>query len=349
MLVLLFFILPTAVMAQDQLPALHLSADGRTASMRLDILTFNIEGIPFRSGRKAQLQEIGRRLAAMRKAGQAPDIILFQEVFSDDARDALRNAAYPAVATGPRRAQDRRLPSAGERRGYVWRRGELGVPLVGSGLAVASRFPVIEHAAEPFGRRSCAGLDCLSNKGAVFARIAVPGLPDGLDVFGSHMNAQGASQVPLARHLSAHEAQAVELADFITARRDVSNPVILAGDFNMRGSTSRFDFFSQRQPFDLVQRYCVQRRGDCDARTVFASDTPWLETQDLQLFKSGARVTVRPVRVETLFDGAPDSPRLSDHVALRVIYELSWRVDDAATPAREPRRFDVASAEATSR
>jgi hypothetical protein len=35
-------------------------------------------------------------------------------------------------------------------------------------------------------------------------------------------------------------------------------------------------------------------------------------------------VDVRPVRVDTLFDGAAGGPRLSDHDALRVTYDLSW-------------------------
>ncbi len=342
-LLLCFVALPAAA-ADAEGPPVRLSADGRTASMRLDVLTFNIEGVPLRSGRKAQLREIGLRLAALRQAGQAPDVVLFQEAFSGDAKQALRAAAYPAVASGPRRGQDRRLPAAGARADDRWVKGELGAPLVDSGLVVASRFPIVDRAAEPFGRHSCAGFDCLSNKGAVFARIAIPGLPDDLDVFGAHMNAQTASRVPLKRHLSAHQAQSRELADFVSERRSAANPAILAGDFNMRGSASRFAAFEERQPLDLVHRYCVRRDVGCDVQLTFASDAPWLETQDLQLFGSGARVSVRPVRIETLFDGRPDSPKLSDHVALRVIYELSWRVDAAAPPAAAPRSFDIAAA-----
>lgn len=55
-----------------------------------------------------------------------------------------------------------------------------------------------------------------------------------------------------------------------------------------------------------------------------------MDTQDLQLFRSGSHVRIRPVRVMAMFDGRPDSPALSDHDGFRVIYELSWRVDGAA-------------------
>jgi hypothetical protein len=35
-------------------------------------------------------------------------------------------------------------------------------------------------------------------------------------------------------------------------------------------------------------------------------------------------VQVRPIRIDTLFDGRKDSPRLSDHDGFRVTYELTW-------------------------
>ena len=317
-------------------PQVTLSADGRTASMRLDVLTYNLEGIPLRDGRKAQLREIGRRLAALRKAGEAPDIVLFQEGFSEDAKAAVEAAGYPAVAAGPKRSQRRRLPGEGGRRDRKWTKGEVGLRIVDSGLVVASVYPIDLRAAEPFSRRACAGFDCLSNKGALFVRIAIPGLPDPLDLFDTHMNAQRASGVAPPRHLSAHEAQTLELADFIAERRDRDHPVILAGDFNMRNSAPRFNFFADRQPLDLVHRYCTQRRADCEVRVAWQGETPWMATQDLQLFHSGARVTVRPVRVYTLFYGRDDSPKLSDHDGFRVVYELSWPVERQDIAQRPP-------------
>jgi hypothetical protein len=38
------------------------------------------------------------------------------------------------------------------------------------------------------------------------------------------------------------------------------------------------------------------------------------------------------VKVETLFDGGPSGPMLSDHAALRVVYDLSWPVDGPPAP-----------------
>ena len=307
-------------------PAIRLSDGGRTASVELDVLTYNIEGVPWRGGRKGKLREIARTLTAMREAGTAPDIVLFQEAFSREAKAATRASGYPILVTGPARTQRRALPAEGERRGHKWRRGELGLKVVGSGLAIASAYPVSLNGAEPFSGRACAGFDCLSNKGGLFARIDIPGVPGGIDIFNTHMNAQTASGVKPGRHLAAHHAQARELSDFIADRHDPARPVILGGDFNMKGAETRFDFFRAETPLQIVHQVCAQPDGGCDVRLSWDGDAPWMDTQDLQLFASGPRIAVRPLRVESLFDGRPGSPKLSDHDGFRVVYELSWDV-----------------------
>lgn len=54
------------------------------------------------------------------------------------------------------------------------------------------------------------------------------------------------------------------------------------------------------------------------------------DTQDLQFFRSGRHVQLRPLRLEAMFDGAPGGPKLSDHDGYRVVYELTWSVEDRA-------------------
>lgn len=56
----------------------------------------------------------------------------------------------------------------------------------GSGLITLSRFPIVQKEFVPF--RTCAGADCLSNKGVLRTRLA---LPDGssVDIYNIHMNA----------------------------------------------------------------------------------------------------------------------------------------------------------------
>lgn len=305
---------------------IKLSADGRIASTTLEVLTYNLEGIPRRKGRKAQLREIGERLNALRQSGDGPDVILFQERFRKSAKEAVVAAGYPAMVRGPTRTQGRTLPHWGERRGHKLRRGEWGLKLAGSGLAIASAYPISTHVAEPYSNRACAGLDCLSNKGALKATLNIPGLPAPLEVFNTHMNAQRASRVGNARYTAAHHAQVRELADFIAAEHEPAHPVILGGDFNMRHSEVRYELFRASQPLQLVHQACQAHDSGCKVDMSWDGDAPWLDTQDLQLFDSGAQVKVRPVRVQTLFDGRPESPRLSDHDGFLVTYELSWPI-----------------------
>lgn len=320
-------------------PHIAIAPDGRTATTRLDVLTYNIEGLPWpaRSGRARKLREIGQRLEALQRAGSAPDIVLFQEAFSSAATKAIVAAGFPAITSGPTRVQRRGMSAAGRVPGARrWRKGELGIHLLSSGLVVASRYPIVASGSEPFSRRSCAGFDCLSNKGALFARIAVPGVPAPIDIFNTHMNAQGASGVARTRHTPAHNLQAQELGDFLDAHRDRQYPALLGGDFNMRRSEPRFDVFNALQPLTLVHQYCMIAANACDVRMSWDGDAPWMDTQDLQLFASGAQVSIRPERVEAMFDGSPESPMLSDHDAFRVVYTLSWIHDATAMTPSPP-------------
>ena len=310
-------------------PEISVSEGGRTASMHLDVLTYNIEGLPklTRSGRRDPLQEIGDRLAELRRAGTAPDVVMFQEVFSRRARNAVLSTGYPSLAPGPSagdrppRSPDPRLPGRKNPR-----RGELGLKLSSSGVLIASEYPFVATTVLPYARGSCAGIDCLANKGVALARMAIPGVPGFVDLYSTHMNSMGASRVPERRHLAAHRRQARELSDWIAANSPPGMPVILAGDFNMRQSPGRFEHFGVER-LELVHAYCIANREACDVRLSWDGDEPWMDTQDLQLFASGSPVRVRPVRVEAMFDGSERGPRLSDHDALRVVYELSWPTD----------------------
>ncbi len=316
--------------AESKRVPIHLSKDGETQSIILDVLTYNVEGLPkrVRSSRPADLRALGDLLASLRSQGMAPDIILFQEVFSGSARRAVLASGYPSLAPGPSATdpQPRFRSPALPGRPRV-RRGEVGMTLASSGIVIASEFPIIAQARKPYARGSCAGLDCLSNKGVVFARIEIPGVPLPIDLFTTHMNSGGASRVSERRHLAAHRKQSRELMAFVDAHSDPRTPTVLGGDFNMRGSAERFAEFARDKPLTLVPRYCLGEAGPCDVRIGWNGEEPWMETQDLQLFRSGSQMTIRPVRVEAMFDGEENGPQLSDHDGVRVVYEISWPVD----------------------
>ncbi|RIA45513.1 endonuclease/exonuclease/phosphatase family metal-dependent hydrolase [Hephaestia caeni] len=308
-------------------PVIVTAADGEHRTT-LTVLTFNIEGLgwPARKGRGPSLQRISAVLGEMAAQGHAPDIILIQEMFSPAAVRAVETMPYANAVFGPSRTQKPALSVAGRMGGpFVRGKGEIGIHLVPSGLAILSRYPIVASRSEPFGSRRCAGIDCLSNKGVLHARIHIPGVPQPVDLFNTHMNSQGASGVSPQRHRAAHHLQTAVLSDFIdrVAHRDM--PLILGGDFNMRHDQLRFLRFRQSQPLALVHQYCVEQPARCDVRMSWDGDEPWMDTQDLQLFDSGAAVSITPIRVESLFDGSPDSPRLSDHDGFLVTYRLNWR------------------------
>jgi endonuclease/exonuclease/phosphatase family metal-dependent hydrolase len=335
------------------MPAVAPTSDdgGTTHRLRLSVLTYNIEGLgwPARKNRGPLLTQIGERLDAMRRAGVAPDIILFQEVFSGAAKRAVTANGYPALAAGPRRTTPSSGPPLAPLPGNRML-SEIGVHLTGSGLVIASRFPIVAQAQHAFGPRACAGRDCLANKGIMLARIALPGLPVPIDIYNTHMNSRGASGAPEARHVAAHERQSLAASRFIDRTHDDAAAVIFGGDFNMRHSEERWENFTRYQALTLVHAVCADPRGRCDVRMSWDGDAPWMDTQDLQFFASGdgvamagaagnsaqeppaaapasagATVDIRPIRVEAMFDGGPDSPRLSDHDGFLVTYELSWR------------------------
>lgn len=329
---------PLRVMACEAAPVapVVLAEDGRSATATLSVLTYNLEGLgwPARKGRAAELKEIGERLAAMREAGTGPDVILFQEMFSGAAKHAVETSGYPAIAPGPQRTtksyvtEHEKMPGKSKPL-----KGELGFKLVGGGLAIASRYPIVDMALDAYGRRACAGLDCLSNKGVMLARIAIPGVPAPIDIYNTHMNSRGASGVSEARDGEAHLRQAIAASDFIARTQDIAVPLIFGGDFNMRHSEDRWAEFSEYHPLTLVHEVCVDPSSGCEVKMSWDGDAPWMDTQDLQFFADGEQLTVRPVRVEAMFDGGASGPRLSDHDGFLVTYELRWPVEMAVRPA----------------
>jgi len=299
----------------------------------LKVLTYNIEGLawPARTGRASQLAEIGKRISQMRASESGPDIILFQEMFSGPAKSAVAATGYPALVSGPRRTTRAVKSASGPLPGRrSIRRGEIGIRYTGGGLAIASRFPVINVAKRAYGSKACAGIDCLANKGILLARIAIPGVPTPIDIYNTHLNSQRASRVAVERHLAAHSRQALVASEFIDATHDDTMPVIFGGDFNMRHSEARWENFTRYQSLSLAHQVCANPASGCDVRMSWDGDEPWMDTQDLQFFWSGKTVSIRPIRVEAVFDGGPSGPQLSDHDGFMVTYQLRWPATSAA-------------------
>ncbi|MDZ4382889.1 MAG: endonuclease/exonuclease/phosphatase family protein [Parvibaculum sp.] len=306
------------------------AADDTSTHQTFSVLTYNVEGLawPARTNRGPRLRLIADKIAAMRAAGTAPDIILLQEVFSREAIAIARRSGYQNAIPGPARSDKRTiarthvdLKHAKNRRitkGERWfgKRAH-------SGLYILTDFPVVATASEPFSPRACAGYDCLANKGVAMVRLAIPQAGTHIDVFNTHLNSRRAAKVRLQRADNAHRYQVEEASEFLRIHREDRGPAIYGGDFNMRNAPRRFEVFAGAKPaFELVHRYCARNRGRCDVRKSWDGDEPWMDTQDLQLFSHGDGIELWPTRVDTMFDEPAGGKTLADHDGLLVTYEL---------------------------
>ena len=329
----------SAVAATPTDATYSVASSGDTRSTEISVLTYNVRGLPWplANGRAKALKAIGDHLAAMRREGRQPDVVLIQEGFRHEVSDLVKASGYRHWARGPSRSQRAigKEPENGQRYATVRypSSGEGWGTFVGAGLHVLSDAPITDVKETPY--RYCAGFDCLANKGVMLARLAFPGAPHEIDVVNTHLNSRRAAKVPVGRSLRAHNLQTEELMMFINAHRRADRPLLVGGDFNVRNAPDRYDYRSAERPYQVVSEFCSRLANPCDGQAVDGpADQPWLRSQDLQAFASAASVTVRPVRIETVFDNSKSGPRLSDHDGYLVRYRLSWdpTVLAAATP-----------------
>lgn len=301
---------------------------GPLQTAEISVLTYNVKGLPWpiAFGRGKALKRIGRELAEMRRKGRQPDVVLLQEGFRGEIADLVRESGYRYWAQGPDRF-DAAAPaeSPGAPPG-------LGAPkFTGSGLHILSDAPILD--VEAIAYRSCAGIDCMANKGAMMARVAAAGLPVALDIVNTHMNARHASRAPPAEAREAHNEQTRELIAFIEANRNAGAPMLVGGDFNVKNAPERYYFDALKRPYTVVSEFCSRDGSGCGAGAADAVAEPWLRSQDLQAFAPGG-VRIRPVEVATLFDAR--GQRLSDHEGYLVRYRLSWSAATLAAARLAP-------------
>lgn len=294
------------------------------------MLTYNVAGLPWprRSGTRRAMARIEAAWQQEYSQGN-PHIAVFQEAFVPSATRLPHRLGYASMVRGPLR-RERAEPLIGSassefRRGRRLLKGERIGTVVGSGLVLSTDLAVISNLTWPFGRESCAGFDCLSNKGAQLVEIAVPGLPEPLFILNTHLNSNGSSGVSEDRSLYAYRRQVREIEALLEREWQGRGPLIWAGDFNARGNLARFEEKANRISGELAHRFCIQYPDECTVKMSWDSDEPWMDTQDLQGFQPSGRIAVRPVAIRARFDEPVNGRMLSDHDGLEVTWELRWR------------------------
>ena len=309
-----------------------------TVSAEVSVLTYNIKGLPWpiALGRSHALKAIGRELAELRAQGRQPDIVLIQEGFRGEVANLVKESGYRYWARGPER--DERASDAPPADGRNYRKvryvraGEGWGKFTSGGLHVLSDAPILGVADAPY--RYCAGLDCLANKGVMLARIALPQVPGEIDVVNTHLNSKRASRTPRKRSLQAHNLQVEELLSFISDHRSAGAPLLVGGDFNVKGSAERYDYGAQARPYRVVSEFCNAPDSGCEGQAAGGDARPWLRSQDLQAFESTGAVDVRPISVQTVFGADASGARLSDHDGYLVRYRLTWNPSAPPTASR---------------
>jgi endonuclease/exonuclease/phosphatase family metal-dependent hydrolase len=272
-------------------------------------------------------QAIADRLACL-------DVVALQETINEQRRRELLDRLETA---GRACGKPSRLPS-GRMFAFVEgpaADGESWLPLVGNELALASRLPIVatdshvyEHAAEE---------DVLAAKGVLHARLA-GGPDDVMDVFVTHM--QSGDQ-----HGEVRRRQVEELARFIRASTaGAVNPVLVLGDFNIRGAlVDRQDPASDYRFLLRMLRAAVAPRPLVDSWLALHGANPDPGSGTKRRMRADGTLRAHEERIDYVFvagsDAAPRSMRLdffasdlivdgqpvgdlSDHAAL--LAEIWW-------------------------
>jgi len=338
-----------ALTAAMLLPGLLRPANGTTpfvmTSLRgqpgLSVMTYNIEGLPWpvRFGRDAAFRQISARLQALRTAGEQPHIVVLQEAFTADAKRIGTDAGYRYHVDGPDRSlagapaiepRDRDFQLAAH-----FLSGERSGKLVDSGLEILSDYPILSVRRMAFPSYACAGFDCLANKGAVLAMIAVPGMDTPVAVVDVHLNSRKASKVSNDRSLYAYQRQIDALDRFLATSLKAGTPLILAGDFNVGNRPSRQDYFMAHMrkwsDHGLVKdalRTCFAQVGMCGATLPVDAAFSMHRARDWQLSFPGTDQALAVNGLSVPFGHDIDGAMLSDHVGYVAYY--------APTPSPRP-------------
>lgn len=310
---------------------------------QLSVMTYNVHGVPWPVGwgRPAQLSRIADTLRNLRSQGRNPHIVVLQEAFTQDAQAIGREAGYRYIVDGPSAdvvgaGQPRVADLAFADRGS-WTKGEGLGKFVGGGLQILSDFPIVGTRRMAYPPFACAGFDCLANKGALLASVALPGQAEPVDIVTTHLNSRHASGVDDARSLYAYRLQVGYLTDFIRHAHDRSRALIVAGDFNVgRVAPRRAELLKnvrtkwvQGNDIDDAYGEAVRLGMPLNSDARFSHN----RARDWQFYTPGKSTDLELERIDVPFGHEKNGGMLSDHVGYTAMFRIFQRPATAATSA----------------
>ncbi|KQN28358.1 hypothetical protein ASF00_10935 [Sphingomonas sp. Leaf34] len=301
------------------------------AARAVTLMTYNVHGLPWPivEDRSSALQAIGDQLKIMRDRHVQPGIVAVQEAFVPEAKAIGRTAGYRYVAFGPAEDADgARAPGDG---GFVADGSRLVGERLGkhvdSGLAIFSDYPIV--AVRRMAYPVCAGYDCLANKGALAALIAVPGIATPILVIDTHLNSNGASGAANTRAIYAYRRQLDLLSNFIAALGAGDRPVLVAGDFNVGRDLARRAHFDLRMfgGSDLLQAAAVtcSTAPACPVAQPLAMAESLGRAKDWLMYRASPTIAITPIALAAPFGRRADGSMLSDHIGIVAQYRIERR------------------------
>jgi endonuclease/exonuclease/phosphatase family metal-dependent hydrolase len=254
----------------------------------IKVLTYNTWGVPFTAW------DTWRYDSAMQTINHLdPDVVVLTEVFTPKGRSQFKSKRFPYRVDGPR----------------------LGGRLVGSGLRVLSKFPILNYATLKY--RACKGSDCFSRKGAALVTVALSNNKK-VNVVATHLDASDRN---------ARLSQLKQLHRFTEWFEDESSPTIIAGDMNFGPKSSEYQFTLSQLMVDdgWVKTHGAEDPGytyDCEnnhyAREYSKrTGEPMIRKRLDYLFHKGA---IFPIQTELQLNR--EENLFSDHFGLMGTYEL---------------------------
>lgn len=279
---------------------------------RLEVLTYNVKGLPWpvASGRPQALAVIADRLERMRAVGTAPQVVVVQEAFTAEAKAIGEQAGYRYRATGPG-----------------------GLAPLDSGLAIFSDYPILDTRRMVFPAGLCAGYDCLAAKGAMTARIAVPGVEQPVEIVTTHLNSAKSSRAPVELRDRIHAGQLAAIDAFVDADHRPRAARIYAGDFNVGNSEVRLAALLGRirhwraESATAMGRprwspLCDKDDAICRGPLKIAANVPLVNANDWQFYESSRDAELTPEMRKAVFGRDRNGKTLSDHIGFSVVYQF---------------------------
>jgi endonuclease/exonuclease/phosphatase family metal-dependent hydrolase len=306
----------------------------------LSVMTYNVHGLPWPLvfGRNAAFAKIEARLLSLRRANAQPHVIVFQEAFTESAKQIAAHAGYRYTANGPSRDLTNRWPSTLTDRAFAaaarFFKGETIGKLVDSGLQVASDYPILSVRRAAFPAFACAGYDCLANKGIMLVTVAVPGSQTPVIIATTHLNSKKSSGVSQERSLYAYRRQVEAVDRFILANRNPQLPIVFAGDFNASNAQRRSYLVGHGEtnwttqaalPVQSALQRCLLPSAPCGTPPSIANEVV-KRGRDWQFYTPGIRASLDAVSLTIPFGRERDGAMLSDHVGYGIVYRLQHRV-----------------------